>query len=75
MLYMSKKKAQIEIKAEYITIGEQFVRFNLQQKRISSTAVIMMEDDSLTIYKAYIQIYLQFPVTLAENVYKFCFHD
>ena len=48
--YTSKKKAEIEIKAAYIVIGKQFVRFTLRQKRISSTAV-MLAENTLTIYK------------------------
>ena len=42
---MSQKKAQIEIKAGYIATGKQFVGFSLRQKRISSTATIVAEND------------------------------
>ena len=72
---MSKKKAQIEKKAVYIVIGKAFVEFNLRQRRISSTAVMLEEDDTLTIYKNYMEIYLQHLVTLAKNVSKFYLHD
>lgn len=65
---MSKKKAQIEIKAEYIAIGKQFVGLSLRQKMISSTAAMLAENDTLTIYKTYIEIYLQILVILTENV-------
>ena len=72
---MSKTKAQIEIKAGYITIGKQFVGFSLMQKRMSSTAVMLVFDDALTIYKKYTRIYPQLLVTLAENISKFCLND
>ena len=65
---MPKKNAQIEIESGYITIGKQFIEFSLRHKRIPSTAVMLAEDDILTIYKTYIQIYLQLLVTLAKNV-------
>ena len=42
---MSKKKAQIEINAGYITIDKQFVGFSLRQKRVSSTVVKLAEYD------------------------------
>lgn len=34
-------KNQIEIKAQYIAISKRFIGFNLRQKRISSTVVIL----------------------------------
>ena len=72
---MSKKNAQIEIEARYITVAKQFVGFSLRQERISSTAVVLVEDDTQTLYKTYIQIYLQLLVTLTENVSMFYLHD
>ena len=67
---MSKKKTQIEIKARYIAIGKQFVGFSLRQKRIPSLPVMLAEDDTLTIYKTYIKIYLRLLVTIAKSVSK-----
>ena len=44
------------------------VGFSLRQKKISSTVVMLVEDDTLTIYKTYIQIYHQLLITLAEDI-------
>ena len=49
LYYISEKNAQIEIEARYITVGKQFVGFSLRQERISSTAVVVAEDDTQTI--------------------------
>ena len=69
-----KKKALIEIKTGYTTIDKQYTEFSLRQKRISTVA-ILVEDDTQTICKAYIQIYLQLLDTLVENFFKFCVHN
>ena len=72
---MSQKKAQIEIKAGYIATGKQFVGFSLRQKRISSTATIVAEDDPYYLQNLYTNLFFQVLVTLAENASKFCPHN
>ena len=57
----------------YIAIDKQFDGFNLKQKRISSTAVMLGEWEILTIYKTYIKTYQKLLVTYQKMSLSFAY--